>query len=202
PGRVPPPGGRGRARAGRALGPPHARRRRAVGGRRHGRRAGPGGAPPPPVGAPLRARAPARPGPGPVRRSRRPSVRRLRRTRGRPRRPRPAVAARRVRIVGPGRAGSSLSRALGEAGGWDVLALLGRGDDLAGAATGVARGVGGTPGREIAGGATARSREWRGRYGRGWGSWWRTCRGRLGWPCWRRPGGRRPCIRWSPCRTP
>lgn len=41
-----------------------------------------------------------------------------------------------VRIVGPGRAGSSLARALGERG-WDVAPLLGRGDDLADAADGV-----------------------------------------------------------------
>jgi predicted short-subunit dehydrogenase-like oxidoreductase (DUF2520 family) len=65
------------------------------------------------------------------------------------------VTARRVRIVGPGRAGSSLSRALGEAGGWDVLALLGRGDDLAGAADGADLVVVATPDGEIAGVARA-----------------------------------------------
>ncbi len=41
-----------------------------------------------------------------------------------------------VRIIGPGRAGRSFARALSEAG-WDVLPLLGRGDDLADAASGV-----------------------------------------------------------------
>ena len=40
-----------------------------------------------------------------------------------------------LRIVGPGRAGLSLSRAL-DAAGWRVLAPLGRGDDLTGAADG------------------------------------------------------------------
>ncbi len=40
-----------------------------------------------------------------------------------------------TRIIGPGRAGRSLARALGEAG-WTVLPLLGRGDDLADAALG------------------------------------------------------------------
>lgn len=42
----------------------------------------------------------------------------------------------RLRVVGPGRAGGALSRALGRAG-WDVAEPLGRGDDLAGAAEGV-----------------------------------------------------------------
>jgi len=41
----------------------------------------------------------------------------------------------RVRIIGPGRAGGSLATALSRAG-WDVLPMLGRDDDLAGAATG------------------------------------------------------------------
>lgn len=40
-----------------------------------------------------------------------------------------------IRIVGPGRAGRSLARALGGAG-WRVLPLLGRGDDPASAAAG------------------------------------------------------------------
>jgi predicted short-subunit dehydrogenase-like oxidoreductase (DUF2520 family) len=43
---------------------------------------------------------------------------------------------RHVRIVGPGRAGTSLALALTNAG-WDVGPMLGRGDDLAGAAEGV-----------------------------------------------------------------
>jgi predicted short-subunit dehydrogenase-like oxidoreductase (DUF2520 family) len=42
----------------------------------------------------------------------------------------------RVRIIGPGRAGTALARALGAAR-WDVAPLLGRGDDLAPAARGV-----------------------------------------------------------------
>jgi len=41
-----------------------------------------------------------------------------------------------VRVIGPGRAGLSLARALGSAG-WDVAGLLGRGDDATGAAAGV-----------------------------------------------------------------
>jgi predicted short-subunit dehydrogenase-like oxidoreductase (DUF2520 family) len=41
----------------------------------------------------------------------------------------------RVRIIGPGRAGSSLATALSRAG-WDVLPTLGRDDDLAAAAQG------------------------------------------------------------------
>jgi predicted short-subunit dehydrogenase-like oxidoreductase (DUF2520 family) len=41
-----------------------------------------------------------------------------------------------IRIVGPGRAGGSLARALRGAG-WDVLPILGHGDDLAAAARGV-----------------------------------------------------------------
>lgn len=40
-----------------------------------------------------------------------------------------------IRIIGPGRAGTSLARAL-EGAGWHVLALLGRGDDLSDAASG------------------------------------------------------------------
>jgi predicted short-subunit dehydrogenase-like oxidoreductase (DUF2520 family) len=40
-----------------------------------------------------------------------------------------------IRIIGPGRAGRSLARALAESG-WTVLPLLGRGDDVAGAASG------------------------------------------------------------------
>jgi len=41
-----------------------------------------------------------------------------------------------LRVIGPGRAGSAMSRALGAAG-WSVAPPLGRGDDLAGAAAGV-----------------------------------------------------------------
>ncbi len=40
-----------------------------------------------------------------------------------------------IRIIGPGRAGTSLARAL-DGAGWNVLPLLGRGDDLADAAGG------------------------------------------------------------------
>jgi predicted short-subunit dehydrogenase-like oxidoreductase (DUF2520 family) len=60
------------------------------------------------------------------------------------------VTTRRVRIVGPGRAGTSLARALAEAGGWEVLALMGRGDDPAPAAEGVDLVVVATPDGEIA----------------------------------------------------
>jgi predicted short-subunit dehydrogenase-like oxidoreductase (DUF2520 family) len=60
------------------------------------------------------------------------------------------VTARRVRIVGPGRAGSSLAGALGEAGGWEVLPLLRRGDDVSGAADGADLVVVATPDGEIA----------------------------------------------------
>jgi predicted short-subunit dehydrogenase-like oxidoreductase (DUF2520 family) len=60
------------------------------------------------------------------------------------------VTTRRVRIVGPGRAGSSLGRALGEVGGWEVLPLLGRGNDVSGAAEGADLVVVATPDGEIA----------------------------------------------------
>lgn len=42
----------------------------------------------------------------------------------------------RVRIIGPGRAGSSLATALSRAG-WEVLPIVGRDGDISGAATGV-----------------------------------------------------------------
>jgi predicted short-subunit dehydrogenase-like oxidoreductase (DUF2520 family) len=45
------------------------------------------------------------------------------------------VSVTRVRIIGPGRAGTSLSRALANAR-WDVMPPLGRGEDLSGAAAG------------------------------------------------------------------
>jgi len=60
------------------------------------------------------------------------------------------VTARRVCIVGPGRAGTSLARALAEVGGWEVLPLLGRGDDPAAAAEGVDLVMVATPDGEIA----------------------------------------------------
>lgn len=44
---------------------------------------------------------------------------------------------RSVRIVGPGRAGTSLAAALAGTGHWRVEALVGRGDDVRGAAAGV-----------------------------------------------------------------
>jgi predicted short-subunit dehydrogenase-like oxidoreductase (DUF2520 family) len=62
--------------------------------------------------------------------------------------------ARRVRIVGPGRAGGSLARALAGAG-WDVQPLVGRADDVAGAAEGVDLVVLATPDGAIAGVAQA-----------------------------------------------
>jgi predicted short-subunit dehydrogenase-like oxidoreductase (DUF2520 family) len=42
-----------------------------------------------------------------------------------------------VRLIGPGRAGQALARALGAADGWRVAGLLGRADDLTDAAAGV-----------------------------------------------------------------
>jgi predicted short-subunit dehydrogenase-like oxidoreductase (DUF2520 family) len=42
-----------------------------------------------------------------------------------------------VRLVGPGRVGRSLARAVATAGGWHVDGLLGRRDDVTGAAAGV-----------------------------------------------------------------
>lgn len=59
-----------------------------------------------------------------------------------------------VRIIGPGRAGSSLAGALGAAG-WGVAPLLGRGDDLASAASGVDLLVIATPDAAVAEVATA-----------------------------------------------
>lgn len=55
----------------------------------------------------------------------------------------------RVRIIGPGRAGSSLATALGRAG-WSVLPLLGRGDALADAAAGADLVVVATPDAQVA----------------------------------------------------
>lgn len=55
-----------------------------------------------------------------------------------------------VRVIGPGRAGGSLGSALGDAG-WDVLAPLRRGDELAGAAEGVDLLVVATPDAAVAG---------------------------------------------------
>lgn len=59
-----------------------------------------------------------------------------------------------LRVVGPGRAGGSLARALGDAG-WDVVAPLGRGDDPAAAAEGVDLLVLAVPDDAVAGVATA-----------------------------------------------
>ena len=61
---------------------------------------------------------------------------------------RPAGRSRRVRIVGPGRAGTALALALTNAG-WDVAPMLGRSDDLAGAARDVDLLVLATPDDEI-----------------------------------------------------
>jgi predicted short-subunit dehydrogenase-like oxidoreductase (DUF2520 family) len=55
-----------------------------------------------------------------------------------------------VRIVGPGRAGSSLARALGGVDGWDVQPLVGRDGALAVAARGVDLLVIATPDRTVA----------------------------------------------------
>ena len=60
----------------------------------------------------------------------------------------------RLRIVGPGRAGTSLSRALANTG-WEVTPPLGRGDDLSGAAAGVDLLVIGTPDDRVRGVARA-----------------------------------------------
>ncbi len=60
----------------------------------------------------------------------------------------------RVRIIGPGRAGSALAIAL-ERSGWDVLPSLGRGDDFRGAAAGVDLLVIATPDAVIAAVAAA-----------------------------------------------
>ena len=59
-----------------------------------------------------------------------------------------AARARHVRIVGPGRAGTALALALTNAG-WDVGPMLGRGDDITGAAAGVDLLVLATPDSEI-----------------------------------------------------
>lgn len=55
----------------------------------------------------------------------------------------------RVRVIGPGRAGSSLATALSRAG-WEVHPTLGRGDDLSGAASGTDLLVIATPDHAIA----------------------------------------------------
>jgi predicted short-subunit dehydrogenase-like oxidoreductase (DUF2520 family) len=61
---------------------------------------------------------------------------------------------RRVRIVGPGRAGRALALALGRAG-WDVAPLVGRDGDVAGAADGVDLVVLATPDDAVAAVAAA-----------------------------------------------
>lgn len=67
---------------------------------------------------------------------------------------RPDAPPRRVRIIGPGRAGGSLAGALW-AVAWDVVGLLGRDDDVAGAASDVDLLVIATPDALIADVATA-----------------------------------------------
>jgi len=63
--------------------------------------------------------------------------------------PAPAVPAGPVVIVGPGRAGGSLARALADAG-WDVAAPVGRHDDLLSAVAGAAVVVIATPDAAVA----------------------------------------------------
>ena len=60
----------------------------------------------------------------------------------------------RVRIIGPGRAGTSLATALSRAG-WDVLPTLGRGDDVGDAGAGIDLLLIATPDHAIAATATA-----------------------------------------------
>ena len=94
---------------------------------------------------------------------------------------------------GPGGPGASLALALAGAG-WEVLPMLG------GATTWRARPRGSTwlvlatPDGAIAGVA----QEVR----PGPARWWRTCRARPGWTCWRRTGAGPPSTRWWPCPTP
>ena len=64
------------------------------------------------------------------------------------------VAAKAVRVIGPGRAGGSLARGL-EKAGWRVADVLGRGDDVGGAAVGVDLLVIATPDPVIASVASA-----------------------------------------------
>ena len=64
------------------------------------------------------------------------------------------VAAKAVRVVGPGRAGLSLARGL-EKAGWRVLDVLGRGDDVPSAAAGADLVVIATPDAAIASVASA-----------------------------------------------
>lgn len=69
--------------------------------------------------------------------------------------PSPAsTPARRLRVVGPGRAGASVAGALGEVG-WQVLPALGRADDLSGAARDVDVLVVATPDLAVAATAAA-----------------------------------------------
>lgn len=58
--------------------------------------------------------------------------------------------ARRVRVIGPGRAGTAVARALGAVDGWDVVGLLGRGDAVRDAADGADLVVIATPDSAIA----------------------------------------------------
>jgi predicted short-subunit dehydrogenase-like oxidoreductase (DUF2520 family) len=67
---------------------------------------------------------------------------------------RPGGAPRRVRVIGPGRAGGSLAGALGGVG-WEVVGLLGRDDDVTDAASDVDLIVVATPDAAIAAVAAA-----------------------------------------------
>ena len=99
-----------------------------------------------------------------------------------------------IRIIGPGRAGTSLAAAL-SARGWDVVGFLGRHDDLTEAAHGVDVLLIATPDDVIA--AVAAAVAPGARHDRG---------APVGFPRARRAGAPPACgppsIRWCPCPTP
>ena len=98
-----------------------------------------------------------------------------------------------IRIIGPGRAGTSLAAALA-AQGWDVVGFLGRHDDPTDAARGVDILVIATPDDVVAGVAAS---------GGPRGATRRCCtsRGPSGSTSWRPIRAGPPCTRWSPCPT-
>ena len=98
-----------------------------------------------------------------------------------------------IRIIGPGRAGTSLAAAL-SARGWAFAGFLGRHDELG------ARRRGRRPARHRHSRRRRRRRGGR-RRARRRAPRWPTCRARSGSTRWRRTPCGRPCTRWCRCPT-
>ena len=97
-----------------------------------------------------------------------------------------------IRIIGPGRAGTSLAAAL-SARGWAFAGFLGRHDEVSRAAEGVDVLVIATPDDAVADVAAAVVPVR--------GPPWPTCRARSGSTCWRRTRCAPRCTRWCRCPT-